>query len=239
VPPAIQRSLVSDQVFRLLCDQILSGAYGPGEKLPTQRALAAELDVNMASVREAVKRLEQLRLVEVRHGDAMRVRDWRADGGLDVVAHVLFRAGGLDRRTLESLLEARRLMLSEAARLAAERRNAAQATEIEDLAERILTADDPAAAQALDWELMALIVAASGNVVFQLILNSIRQLYLEHAELFRAVVADPDELAPLYRRAAKAIAAGAETGAGAAARAARAVSDLTRAQERRLLEALG
>ena len=78
MPTAIKRSLVSDQVFRLLCDQILSGAYRPHEKLPTQRALAAELEVNMASVREAVKRLEQLRLVEVRHGDAMRVRDWRA-----------------------------------------------------------------------------------------------------------------------------------------------------------------
>ena len=76
----IRRSLVSDQVFRLICDQILTGAYAPGEKLPTQRALAAELDVNMASVREAVKRLEQLGLVEVRQGDAMRVRDWRAGG---------------------------------------------------------------------------------------------------------------------------------------------------------------
>ena len=43
--------------------------------------------MNMASVREAVKRLEQLGLVEARQGDAMRVRDWRDDGGLDVVAH--------------------------------------------------------------------------------------------------------------------------------------------------------
>jgi DNA-binding FadR family transcriptional regulator len=231
--PAIQRSLVSDQVFRLLCDQILSGAYAPGEKLPTQRALAAELEVNMASVREAVKRLEQLRLVDVRHGDAMRVRDWRADGGLDVVAHVLFRAGGLDRTTLESLLEARRLMLAEAARLAAERRSAAQAERLNELAERIAQTDDPAAVQALDWEVMAEIVEASGNVVFALILNSIRQLYLEHADLFRAVVADPGELRPLYRRASRAVAAGSAAGA------ARAVGELTRAQERRLLDALG
>jgi GntR family transcriptional regulator, transcriptional repressor for pyruvate dehydrogenase complex len=233
MPPAIQRSLVSDQVFRLLCEQILSGVYAPGEKLPTQRTLAAELGVNMASIREAVKRLEQLRLVEVRHGDAMRVRDWRADGGLDVVAHVLFRAGGLDRRTLESLLEARRLMLAEAARLAAERRSATQAREIEDVAARMLEAGDPAAAQALDWGLMALVVEASGNVVFQLILNSIRQLYLEHASLFRAVVADPGELRPLYRRAAHAITAQAGD------RAANAVSELAAAQERRLLRALG
>src|ERR671916_1141258 len=126
--------LVSDDVFRRLTEQILGGAYEPGEKLPTQRALARDLGVNMASVREAVKRLEQLRLVEVRHGDAMRVADWRTSGGLDVVAHVLFRAGGLDRETLRSLLEARRLMLAEAARLAAQRRSREQAARLAELA---------------------------------------------------------------------------------------------------------
>src|SRR4051812_19670482 len=123
MPEAIRRSLVSDQVFRVLAEDVLSDRYSPGEKLPTQRRLAADLGVNMASVREAVKRLEQLGLVEVRHGDAMRVCDWRADGGLDVVTHVLFRAGGLDVPTLRALMEARRLMLREAARLAAERRD--------------------------------------------------------------------------------------------------------------------
>jgi DNA-binding FadR family transcriptional regulator len=226
--PAIQRSLVSDQVFRVLCDEILSGSYEPGEKLPTQRALAAELGVNMASVREAVKRLEQLRLVEVRHGDAMRVCDWRTHGGLDVIAQVLFRAGGVDRTTLASLLEARRLMLSESARLAAERRSDEQAARLTELAERMASAPGPEAAQALDFAFMTELVEAAGNVVFQLILNSIRQLYFDHAELFRAVVADLDELLPLYKRAAAAIAA------GDGGRAAGALERLTRAQGQRL-----
>ncbi len=156
MPPPIRRSLVSDQVFRGLCEEILGGVYAPGEKLPTQRALAADLGVNMASIREAVKRLEQLRLVEVRHGDAMRVRDWRADGGLDVIAHLLFRAGGLDRDTLASVLEARRLMLAEAAGLAAERRSDEQAARLARAgASGSRRPTTPAAAQALDWELMA------------------------------------------------------------------------------------
>src|SRR4051812_50174104 len=99
---AIRRSLVSDQVFRSLAEEILSGRYAPGEKLPTQRTLAAELGVNMASVREAVKRLEQLRLLEVRHGDAMRVRDWREHGGVDGGGHRLFRPGGPDPRAPSS-----------------------------------------------------------------------------------------------------------------------------------------
>jgi GntR family transcriptional regulator, transcriptional repressor for pyruvate dehydrogenase complex len=232
VAQAIRRSLVSDQVFRLLCEDILSGRYEPGEKLPTQRALAAELGVNMASVREAVKRLEQLRLVEVRHGDAMRVRDWRAHGGLDVIAHLLLRAGALDRETLASLLEARRLMLSEAARLAAERRSDDQAARLGELAERLDGESSPQTAQALDFAFMSELVEAADNVVFVLILNSIRELYFEQADLFRPVVADPAELAPLYRRAARAVAA------GAAGRAAAALSELAALQERRLLEAL-
>ena len=75
------RTSLPDQVFHRLVSDVLAGRYAPGERLPTQRALAAELGVNMASVREGVKRLEQLGLVEVRHGDAMRVRDWRLHGG--------------------------------------------------------------------------------------------------------------------------------------------------------------
>src|ERR687886_2581316 len=105
---------VAGRVFATLSEEILSGRYEPGEKLPTQRKLATELGVTMTALREALKRLEQLGLVEVRHGDAMRVADWRARGGLDVVAHVMFAAGGLDRTGLGDVMEARRIMLSEA-----------------------------------------------------------------------------------------------------------------------------
>ena len=97
--PASSRPLVSADVFRTLLELVLSGRYEPGERLPTQRALAADLGVTMTALREALKRLEQMGLVEVRHGDAMRVNDWRDAGGLDVIAHLLFRSGGLDGRS--------------------------------------------------------------------------------------------------------------------------------------------
>jgi DNA-binding transcriptional MocR family regulator len=59
-PGALPRTSLPDQVFHRLVSDVLAGRYAPGERLPTQRALAAELGVNMASVREGVKRLEQL-----------------------------------------------------------------------------------------------------------------------------------------------------------------------------------
>ena len=68
-------TLVSDQVFRTVLEAVLAGRYAPGEKLPTQRALAADLGVTMGSLREAVKRLEQMGLVEARQGDAAAARE--------------------------------------------------------------------------------------------------------------------------------------------------------------------
>jgi GntR family transcriptional repressor for pyruvate dehydrogenase complex len=203
--PAIDRSLVSDQVFRVLCDAILSGQYATGEKLPTQRRLAAELGVNLAPVREAIKRLEQLRLLDVRHGDAMRVRDWRSHGGLDMIAHVIFGAAGLDRSTLDAVLEARRAMLAEAARLAASRRTDQQALRLTRIAAEIAAAPDAAAAQTLDFAFFAETVDAAANVVYVLIMNTLRDLYFARAELFRAVIGDLPQLVPLYAQAALAI----------------------------------
>src|SRR3954471_22792837 len=221
--------MVAGRVFSRLVEDVLSGRYEPGEKLPTQRALAAALDVNMASVREAVKRLEQLGLVEVRHGDAMRVTDWRTSGGLDVIAHVLFAAGGLDHDMLAQLMEARRLMLAESARLAAERRDDEQAQRLEALAARIAEAPDDAAAQALDFAFFSELVEAAGNVVLVLVMNSIRRIYFARGELFAAIVGIPREP---YARAARAVKRRQPEAA------ARAVAELAALQEAALSESL-
>src|SRR3954454_2705312 len=219
---------VSDRVFGVLCEHIVSGRYEPGEKLPTQRALAADLAVNMAPVREAVKRLEQLRLVDVRHGDAMRVADWRATSGLEAAAPLLFREDGFDRGALAALMEARRVMLAQSARLAAERRSDAQAAELERLAGRIAEATgDPDTVQALDFAFFAELIDAAGNLVFSLVMNSIRHLYLENAGLFAALVERPEELVPLYGRAARAVTT------GKAKSAERDVEELAALQEER------
>ena len=136
-PDARTRTSLPDQVFHRLVSDVLAGRYAPGERLPTQRALAAELGVNMASVREGVKRLEQLGLVEVRHGDAMRVLDWRLHGGPDVLVHLIARAGSLDVEMVRAVMEARRLLLAESGRLAAGAAREEQAALLASLAEQL------------------------------------------------------------------------------------------------------
>lgn len=216
----IPRMSVPDHVFAGLREAILTGRYRPGERLPAQRALAADLEVNMASVREALGRLEQLRLVEVRHGESTRVLDWRQSGGLEA----LVLRGSVDEAVTHDVFEARRLLLVEAARLAAERRSEEQAASLLELAAAMASAGQDSSALLADWAFMAALVEAAGNLVFQLIMNSVRELYLPHAEEYTALVSHRDQLAVLYGRAAAAV------GEGDGDAAAAAVEELAAAQ---------
>lgn len=182
----------------------MGGRYRPGDRLPSQRALAADLGVNMASVREALGRLEQLRLLEVRHGSATRVLDWRRSGGLEALA----LQHGAGEPLLDDLFEARRLLLVESARLAASRRSDEQAAGLLELAQAVAGAADGEAALLADWAFMAALVEAARNLVFQLTMNSVRELYLPRMEAFAGLVSDAQELAPLYLQAARAVEAG-------------------------------
>lgn len=204
MPSPIPRVSVPDHVFARLSEAILAGHYRPGERLPPQRALAADLQVNMASIREALGRLEQLRLIDVRHGDGARVLDWRRSGGLEALG----LHAGTETAIVGDVFEARRLLLVEAARLAAARRSEEQAAALITLAHAVAVAVDDGEALLADWEFMAALVEAAGNLVFQLIMNSVRALYLPHAEAFSALVAGRDELLDLYARAADAVKSG-------------------------------
>ncbi len=73
-------------------------------------------------------------------------------------------------------------MLREIAGLAAERRTEEQAAELARLADAFAAAPDAAAAAAVDFALVTEMAHAAGNLVFVLILNAIRDLYLAHAD---------------------------------------------------------
>ena len=197
----------SERVFTDLLEAVVAGRYAPGEKLPRQRELAADLGVTLQPLREALKRLEQVGVVEARHGDATRVRDWRAHGTLDVLAH-------LGPAVLGDLLEARSLMLREMAGLAAERRDDARGRTIAELAERFAglegaggRAADLRTAAEVDFAFFTEVAEAAGNLVFLLILNAIRGVYFEHLDEL-PVAADVAALAPAYAALAGAIVAG-------------------------------
>ena len=65
---SIDKALRSEQVRKQLEDAIEAGRFAPGERLPPERELAETMGVSRVSVREAMKSLEALGLVEIKHG---------------------------------------------------------------------------------------------------------------------------------------------------------------------------
>src|SRR3954470_8875018 len=93
--PVTRRS-VPDEVFEQIVAEVVGGELAPGAVLPSERRLAEVLRVSRPAVREAVQRMAQAGLVEVRQGEATPVRDFRRYGGLDLLPRLLLRAGELD-----------------------------------------------------------------------------------------------------------------------------------------------
>src|SRR3954468_3900306 len=104
--PVARRS-VPDAVFDQVLGEVVSGALVPGEALPGERRLAEVLGVSRPAVREALQRMAQTRLLDVRHGGATTVRGFRRYAGLDLLPRLLVRGGVLDPAIARSILEAR------------------------------------------------------------------------------------------------------------------------------------
>src|SRR5204863_6163248 len=77
----VARQPLSAVVFDQLLDRIVAGAFQAGDALPAERQLCTELGVSRTAVREALARLAQLKLIQVRHGGETRVLDFRATAG--------------------------------------------------------------------------------------------------------------------------------------------------------------
>jgi GntR family transcriptional repressor for pyruvate dehydrogenase complex len=118
-PAVAPRRHLADRVADELAAEIRSGAWAPGERLPTEVALVARFAVSRTVVREAVSRLKSLGLVDPRQGSGVYVR---ASG---------FAPLNFDARTARSrqavvqIVEVRRALEAEVAALAARRRKAA------------------------------------------------------------------------------------------------------------------
>ena len=175
-PPArLRREPVSDQLFARLRDQILTGHIAAGDPLPSERDLAADYGVNRHAVREAVKRLQQCRLIEVFQGGRTRALDWRRTAGLDLVVDV---PGTLDAISVPGVvhdaLEMRVCIGADAARLCALRASEDQRAAI--VAEADVYAGlgpDLMELSIADVAWWRLIIEGCGNLAYLLSFNSL------------------------------------------------------------------
>src|SRR5882724_4899428 len=91
----IRTSNIANTIFVELRRKILSGELKAGERLAGERELATKYGTNRNTLREAVRKLEQARLVTVRHGQGVTVADFRKTGTMELLSPFLETARDL------------------------------------------------------------------------------------------------------------------------------------------------
>jgi len=202
----IARQKASEQVAEQIRKSIVDGLLRPGQRLPSERDLAAQFEVTRTTLREALKKLESLKLIFIRHGDRATVMDYMRHGGLELLNDLLARRDRVNLGLLENVMEARVLIGTEVARLAARRRDDDDLLELRQAVEALdHSLDDDRRFRELEFEFFHVLATASHNLVFVFLLNSIRRLYRNNLDFFAPLVRDPAKTAAHHGRVVDAV----------------------------------
>ncbi|MEV6927585.1 FadR/GntR family transcriptional regulator [Dactylosporangium sp. NPDC051485] len=150
--------------------QIIAGMLKPGDRLPSEQELAARLGVSRPTVRESLRALTSMNIVETRHGEGSFVASLKAQDLIEPLDFVL----RVDDDAIHHLFEVRSFIEAGSARLAAEHASDEDVRELQQLvgeySDRI---DDLDHCVRLDMAFHRRIAAASGNPLLGNLLDSL------------------------------------------------------------------
>ena len=188
----VRKTTVVEGVLAQLKAMMRSEAYPPNSKLPSERDLARQLGVSMPSVREALRTLAVMGVVDTRHGSGTRVADSSANV-LKVPFEFLLM---FDNPSIDELMHARELIEVFLAGRAAKERTPAELRTIEiALDDMKASRRDPAAMVDPDVRFHEAIAAAAHSRVLQRVMNCLHGAIRESMEA--AVAGVPDTRAVL------------------------------------------
>lgn len=161
---------VTDEAIFKIKEMILSGEIGPGDRLPPEKELSERLGLSRSSMREAVKALEVIRVLDVRRGDGTYVTSLEPHLLLEALSFVV------DLHADSSILElfaVRRILEPAAVALAALKIDAAV---VADLRAQIRSVSESTSVEGLvahDLEFHGAIVASAGNSYLASLVDSL------------------------------------------------------------------
>lgn len=197
----IVRSRLYERVAAILLKRIIKGEIPVGNKLPTERNLAVSFEVNRSTIREALKKLESLEVIEIRHGDGVYVKDYLESPSLDLISALVYLDDNLDVDILMTLLEFRLILVPEMAAIAARRRTEAH---VEDLRKTIFDRADMSVMER-DMEVHKIIARASGNILYLIQLNFYNRFFVDFGHLYFDVPENRDRSARFHHEIYEAI----------------------------------
>jgi DNA-binding FadR family transcriptional regulator len=179
-----------EEIAEALTRDILVGQYRVGERLPSERDLAARFEANRGAVREAMKKLEQIGIADIQPGGA-RVAPLN-EASLDVIGYLLALDAIPDRDLVDQIIVVINSLVQTAAISAVQRVDDEGLTAIRELIRPIWAEQlDEEAHMEARFNLFRGIMAASGNLPVQLIAKSLLEQFAPQMKPLEGRV-DPD-----------------------------------------------
>jgi len=170
----------TEDITRVLRNEVLRGMYRPGERLPSERDLAVRFGSTRGVVRVALKKLEQLGIADVQPGGARVVPVCEAS--LDVVGHLLELQSPPNPQLVDQILEVLSALVVAAARAAVEQRSSEVLQRARGLIAEIQQGARPSAEPQLPpfAELVFEFLDNHRNPVLQIVRRGLRTRLLHH-----------------------------------------------------------
>jgi GntR family transcriptional regulator, transcriptional repressor for pyruvate dehydrogenase complex len=183
---------VAKQIERLILKRLQ-----PGDKLPSERELAETLRVSRSSIRDAIRSLELMGMVEPRQGAGTIVREISSESLVNPLANAIKRKEELTGE----LLDFRKMLEPQLAARAATRVSPNQISEMEQILERQeQKLRDGESAIVEDSEFHYAIALASGNSVVLRVLDTLMDLLRDSRERSLQVEGRPQKSLAGHRR---------------------------------------
>lgn len=168
----VENKKVYQQVVDQIQNMILDGSLKAGDKLPAERDMVNLFKVSRTSIREAIRALDILGLVECRQGDGNFIRK-EFNIGLFEPLSIMFK---LHNGNALELFKVRKMLEIEAVSLAVEQISAAQRDELKSIMEKLANAETEAEKVKLDAEFHFKIIEASNNYLLQCFYNAVSSI---------------------------------------------------------------
>lgn len=176
---------LSESIFVRLKKDIVQGVYPMGSKFPSERTLAELYKVSRVTIRDSVRKLAQIGLVEKVPHSGTYVCEYEHEASLDLLVQIMQTREAVDQEMLSSLMEFRLLNEAFAARKAAQRITADGVRLLDGILEGIEeNLSDPAYLSLADFTLHYTIATLSGNRVIKLMFNSFKPIYRYYTDFF-------------------------------------------------------
>ncbi len=122
----VERTKLTSSVFEQLLSYVVKGSWKPGDRIPPERELCQQLGIARTSLREALKAMELVGMLDSRVGDGTFV----CPRSEFLSRPLLWAFTGTDHEELQDIMEARTIIEENLAGLAAERGTPEQIEEI-------------------------------------------------------------------------------------------------------------